>query len=189
MASERRPGGGWLSGARAAEESMCRRSNLIQSIAAFTPMGKQFYGYQKNDFYPLRSYGGIYSPYVNIYKSQTYRNFEEPYLTNVISVAAVRNPELNGDGTLTAKAEQITKEKIKTILRIAILNGHSKLVLSAFGCGAFGNPPREIARCFKEILESPEFKHSFSEICFAVIDDHNAKGEGNYKPFKDIFGE
>ena len=40
------------------------------------------------------------------------------------------------------------------MLRIARSNGHDSIVLSAFGCGAFRNPPREIAGIFQEVIAS-----------------------------------
>jgi uncharacterized protein (TIGR02452 family) len=74
---------------------------------------------------------------------------------------------------------------------VAIKHGHTKLVLGAFGCGAFGNPPRQMAELFKKVLAEKEFYGFFSEICFAIIEDDNStkcNKEGNYKPFKEVFG-
>ena len=71
------------------------------------------------------------------------------------------------------------------------MNGHSKLVLGAFGCGAYSCPSRHVALLFKEVLQEKEFDHSFEEICFAIIEDKNSlknNKEGNLKPFKEIFG-
>lgn len=85
------------------------------------------------------------------------------------------------------------KRKIRTILRIALDNNHTKLVLGALGCGAFKNPPSHVARLFKEVLEEPEFIGAFEEICFAILDDGNSGRDhnpnGNLKPFADVFGE
>ena len=56
---------------------------------------------------------------------------------------------------------------------IAHAHDHDALVLSAFGCGAFGNPPSDIARLFAEVLGEPEFAQAFKGISFAIIDDQN----------------
>jgi len=82
-----------------------------------------------------------------------------------------------------------SKEKIRLILRIGLLHGHDSLVLrytiammehmmhspdtqpkntSAFGCGAFCNPPYHIAQLFWEVIEH-QFFHSFKHICFAIF--------------------
>lgn len=52
------------------------------------------------------------------------------------------------------QAYELTKRKVRTMLRIARSNGHDSIVLSAFGCGAFRNPPREIAGIFQEVIAS-----------------------------------
>ncbi|NGX36215.1 MAG: hypothetical protein K1000chlam1_01054, partial [Candidatus Anoxychlamydiales bacterium] len=48
--------------------------------------------------------------------------------------------------------ENATKEKIRNILKTAILTGHDAIVLSAFGCGAFRNNPEAVSRLFHEVL-------------------------------------
>ena len=83
-------------------------------------------------------------------------------------------------------------------MQIGYHNGHDALVLSAFGCGAFGNPPADIARLFHEVLGEPEFtaagtgRGCFKHVSFAVIDDQNAGREhnpkGNFLPFLEVFG-
>jgi uncharacterized protein (TIGR02452 family) len=84
------------------------------------------------------------------------------------------------------------KRKIRIALRVAILKGMTTLVLPAWGCGAFKNPASEVAESFKEVFQEEEFLGAFEEICFAILDDHNAKHEfnpeGNFKPFLDTFG-
>ena len=66
-------------------------------------------------------------------------------------------------------------------------------MLSAFGCGAFGNPPHHIAELFKKVIEENSYENSFKNITFAIINDHNAhkahNPEGNYIPFVKVFGK
>jgi uncharacterized protein (TIGR02452 family) len=80
------------------------------------------------------------------------------------------------------------RNKIRTLFRVAKINKKTKLVLGAFGCGAYGNPPALVADLFKEILEEPEFKGAFDEICFAILEDKNSPSGGNYAPFAKVFG-
>ena len=59
------------------------------------------------------------------------------------------------------------------------------LVLSAFGCGAFGNPAGKVAGCMKELLGG----HGFHAVKICILDDHNsAKNtpDGNYQAFNKI---
>lgn len=75
----------------------------------------------------------------------------------------------------------------RCLARIARENGQRALVLSAFGCGAFRNPPRHMAELFRDELAAPEFRAAFDRVVFSVIDDHNARGEGNLRPFREVF--
>lgn len=65
------------------------------------------------------------------------------------------------------------KQKLRTTLRMAAEHGHDVLVLGAFGCGYFGNPPEEVAVSFRQLLEG-EFAGAFRLAIFAVLPDRNA---------------
>lgn len=195
MASFIRPGGGVEGGSRAQEEDLCRRSNLVASLYGYSPDKYNLIPGLREPgkyTYPIPTYGGIYTKTVMVYKTAgSYSCMDNPFTCSVISVPAVKRPELTKDGMMCEKAVKVMKGKIRAILRIALMNGHSKLVLGAFGCGAFSCPSRHVALLFKEVLQEKEFDHSFEEICFAIIEDKNSlrnNKEGNLKPFKEIFG-
>lgn len=197
MASARCAGGGVAAGSRSQEEELCRRSNLLYSLYSFTPLGRMKFGFDntKKSSYPIPNFGGIYSPCVTIYRNSIdYDTMDTPRECSVISCSSVIHPKLDpSTGLMLSRYERIVKKKIREIFRIAILNNHTKLVLGAFGCGAFKNPPHHIARLFKEVLNESEFSHSFEEICFAILEDYNSgrshNPKGNLKPFVEIFGE
>lgn len=195
MASSIRPGGGVANGSMAQEEELCRRSDLLYSLYSFTDKGEIFDFIQESSKYPIPKYGGIYSPRITIYREPgTYKSMYEPKKCSVISVAGIVRPYIFPEtGEMSEGNAGILRGKIRTILRIAILHGHTSLVLGALGCGAFRNPPKQVAKLFKEVLSEEEFSHSFSEICFAILEDINSirldNPDGNFKPFVDIFGE
>ena len=83
---------------------------------------------------------------------------------------------------MTEEGKLVMLNKIRTIYRIALDNGHESLVLGAWGCGVFKHNPKQIAQMFLQILEESEFKNKFKEVCFAVL------GESNYNGFKEIIG-
>ena len=173
MASPRRPGGGVATGSGAQEENLCRRSNLYTYIA------------NAKGAYPMKS--GSFSSNVCVFKDgESEYRVCAPYFVDVISVAAYANPTLI-KGRLANKEREYTIAQIRNIFRLSYLGGDERLVLSAFGCGAFHNPPSEIASLFGLVLDEEEFKGRFKEIVFAIIDDFNARGEGNYKPFAMYF--
>ncbi|KAH6855550.1 hypothetical protein B0I37DRAFT_58172 [Chaetomium sp. MPI-CAGE-AT-0009] len=82
-------------------------------------------------------------------------------------------------------ARELTKDKMRLCLRMAGAKGHTMLVLGAIGCGAFKNPPEEVAKCWQEVLGEAEFAGGwFKEIWFAVYDLRN---EGNFEIFREAF--
>lgn len=185
-ASDIKAGGGVRTGSRALEEIICRRSNLLQSLNRYASS-------TGNYSEPLRAGEGIISQNVMVYKNVDYDNFEVGFPVDIFSSAAPRHPGLTASGRYTIGSEEDMKNRIRSFFRIAIVYGKTKLVIPAWGCGAFGNPAAEVARCFDDVLHENEFMKEFEEVCFAILDDHNAvrpdNPEGNYKPFLDRFGE
>ena len=225
LASESTPGGGWLSGALAQEESLCYRSSLSLSL--------------KKEFYPIPKDSAIYSPDVVIIRDAWARGHElldtQPNdlpVVSVISVAGIRRPmtitlqpEFSGrvsgadpesgaqisrsglqkdDVKVSTEAKRkpvyakeedrdLTKIKMRLSLRIAAKHGHRKLVLGALGCGAFRNPPEEVAKLWREILSEEEFTGGWwDNVVFAVLDkgsdgaNAGIDREGNFKIFERI---
>ena len=181
MANAHHPGGGWLHGALAQEEVLCYRSSLSFSL--------------KRRFYPIPSYGGIYSPTVLIIRESLAKGHDLLDLANpddlpvlsFVSVAAIRGPAVTktlagGDEYMRAGDREIMKEKMRVILRISAWTGHRRLVLGALGCGAFGNPRVEVARCWREVFEEKEFQGGWwKEVVFAVMEEGGKwDGDGNF---------
>ena len=192
MANRHFPGGGVLNGSRAQEESLFRSTNLFLSLYRFN---KTYASLCKLETaaqqYPMpQEFGGIYVPNATVFREGIDNDFAllpHPYALSFVSVAAISNPTLTENGMLTEDAIYLTKEKMRTILRIGLLNGHDCIVLGAFGCGAFHNPPRHIARLFHEVIEEKEFKDKYHKIAFAILDDSNAPKGGNFRPFEEEF--
>ncbi|KAI6768183.1 hypothetical protein HG530_006192 [Fusarium avenaceum] len=191
MASHSSPGGGWLKGARAQEEALCYRSSLYLSL--------------HRRYYPWKQRMGLYSPDVVIIRSDqdSGHNLLVPNVqpndlpvVSVLSIAALRTPDTRNvvlntpSGSVTEPTfarpgdRELTKLKMRLCLRMAAQRNHGLLVLGALGCGAFRNPPKEVARCWLEVLKEPEFQGGWwEEIWFAVFDK---RGEGNLEIFEEI---
>jgi uncharacterized protein (TIGR02452 family) len=108
-------------------------------------------------------------------------------LVSVISVAAICQPSTRKDAyggrqRYASGADAVLmEEKMRVILRIAAINGHRRIVLGAFGCGAFGNPKEEVAEMWKSVLSEPEFAGGWwQDVVFAVLD---TDGRGNFQTF------
>ncbi len=192
MANRHFPGGGVLNGSRAQEESLFRSTNLFLSMYRFhQPYASLCKIEAAAQQYPMpQEFGGIYVPNATVFREGIDNDFAllpHPYALSFVSVAAISNPTLTENGMLTEDAIYLTKEKMRTILRIGLLNGHDCIVLGAFGCGAFHNPPRHIARLFHEVIEEKEFKDKYRKIDFAILDDSNAPAGGNFRPFEEEF--
>jgi len=202
LASGTHAGGGYHHGARAQEEGICRASTLSQTL----------YQYYKEDYadaahipfkgsaYPMNlNYGGIYSPKVTVFRNPNngLALIDDPWQVSVISVAALNFGGWGSrfkawDGGFTPAGEEIMKNKIRTIYRIGLLNGHDALVLGAFGCGAFHLPPASVAALFKEVLLEEEFAGKYRKIVFAILEHGYANStgvNGKFKPFYNIFGK
>ena len=195
MANRRTPGGGVLNGAAAQEETIFRRTNIFRSLYQFSPFAGD-YGIRKSNLqYPMdRNFGGIYTPAVTVFREDEgngFRLMEEPRELGFISVAGMNRPDLKLNGMIVDHLLEPIRHKIRTILRIGLAHGHNSLVLGALGCGAFCNPPAQIARLFHEVLMEKEFADKYRHISFAILEDHNShrdhNHEGNYLPFKREF--
>ena len=198
MASAKNPGGGVYGGAGAQEEYLFRCSDYYRFLFQYADPAsfdcEKVYGIPHNPrhSYPLkRDFGGVYSHGVTIFRNTEangYALLETPWKVNFVAVAAnnIRR-YMNGRTTIPDKFIPSTLSLIRTILRIAYNNGQRRLVLGAFGCGAFANPPGHMAQLFKQVFEEPEFQGLFREIHFAIIEDHNSHGR-NVNAFKEVFG-
>lgn len=179
------PGGGVQLGAMAQEECLCRSSNLYLSLTL--PYLLRNY-YRQN----ARSAGNagtdavIYSPGVTVFKSDDDIPvpLETPFAVDVLTCAAPYvDPEkrkpLGGE-----KLEALLGRRIKNILEVAVANGVDALVLGAFGCGAFNNPPLLVANCFRQLLLEEGYANCFQRVIFAI---KKARGANiNFEAFKQV---
>jgi uncharacterized protein (TIGR02452 family) len=181
FASAKHPGGGFLSGARAQEESLARSSALFACLD-----GNEMYDFHRARKDPLYTDYAIYSPGVSVIRADDGTLLDEPWLCSFITCPAVnakvvleRNPSRRGE-IRDAMETRVTK-----VLAIAAIHGHEALVLGAWGCGVFGNDGRGIAELFQTALDG-QFAGMFSRVIFAVTDwSPERRFIG---PFEQVFG-
>lgn len=175
MANETTPGGTFLTGGTAQEEQLCRQSNLYEALEAAAKANPSLY--------PIDPFGAILTPQVTFFKDDANKR-TEPFHVDVITSAAYNCNESGGNKPNTEAAYRDgTKKKIQAMLRVASMNGNDSLVLSAYGCGVFGNDPIFMSNLFKEVLEEPEseFKGRFQAVVFAI------PGGKNFTEFQKTF--
>lgn len=196
LANRQHPGGSVLDGARAQEESLFRRSTLALSLYPFDAQSAGHLGLPlRAQAYPLdRDEGSVYSRGVVFFRGHEAEDcpfLAKPFALDVVTVPALNRPTLAAPQELCPEHAEATKRKMRAILRACFHGGNDAIVLGAFGCGAFRNPPAHIARLFHEVFEEPEFRGVFRRLTFAILDDHNSRHahnpEGNLIPFQRVF--
>lgn len=153
------PGGGFMNGARAQEEVLCRSSALYETLA-----GDLMYKAHRKRRKPDSTDWAIYSPDVPVFRTDDGTALEEPWLLSFITCAAPYAPAIG-----RRRSGALLKRRIRRVLHIARAYGYPALVLGAWGCGAFGNDPYQVALDFRQALET-KFHEAFSHVVFAVTD-------------------
>ena len=153
------PGGGYDRGAWAQEEALCAESTLFNVLRE----QKAWYGQNRNRNLNCELYRnrGLVVPKVR-FDREGYHSYAD-----VIVVAAPnwRRAKANyriDDKTLIASM----RDRIRFVLAIADELGHQKLVLGAFGCGAFGWDASVVAELFRE--ELARGSHVATQVVFAI---------------------
>jgi len=172
-----KPGGGFIDGAQAQEEEICKRSTLYQGL--------------RQELYPMQDDELIYSSPVTVFLNpNTYTFMDQPVEVSVITQAYIplyarflesEEPEK------TPEYQKVTKEKIRAHLRLAAKMNHDSVVLAASGCGGFsrgrqGPVSKVVATLYRQVLDE-EFQGVFKEVRFAIL-----KGGLISAAFKEAFG-
>ncbi|WMX43906.1 TIGR02452 family protein [Streptomyces roseicoloratus] len=168
FASARNPGGGYLNGAQAQEEALCRSSALYGTLLR-APAYYEHHRAVRDAFYTDRV---IHSPAVPVFRDDRGTLLDEPFAVGFLTspapnagVILSRTPELAGrvPAALASRAERV--------LETAAANGYRRLVLGAWGCGVFRNDPAGVAGAFRDLLTGDgRFARHFDEIVFGVLD-------------------
>jgi uncharacterized protein (TIGR02452 family) len=175
FASARHPGGGFLNGARAQEESLCRASALYYCIN-----GNAMYRHHAHTDAYYTNYA-LYSPAVPVFKDDDGEPLDEPYLCAIVTAPAVNAGALRAADHRRVRKEM--EERVEKVLALMAGHGHDAAVLGAWGCGVFKNDPELIAELFAGTLRS-RFAGAFAKVVFAVL---SSDGE-TIRPFEERFG-
>lgn len=162
------PGGGVEYGAAAQEEFLCRISNLYPGLVVGKAIG----------LYPLVD--GFIVGDVTFFRDKDYRPCE-PVKADVLTISAPYFKKRYA----SLRPHQIAEIycRVRQLFELCENNGYDALVLCAFGCGAFNNPPEVVAEVFKYFLVDEGWAYKFKKVYFSIIEDHNSDGS-NYSTFR-----
>ncbi|CAM5669646.1 TIGR02452 family protein OS=Streptomyces tendae OX=1932 GN=GUR47_03945 PE=4 SV=1 [Streptomyces tendae] len=168
FASARNPGGGYLNGAQAQEEALCRASALYTCLLR----APEFYDHHRAHRDPFYTDRVVHSPGVPVFRDDRGRLLDEPFTAGFLTSAAPNAgvvlrtaPERAADlpAALAARAERV--------LETAVAHGYRRLVLGAWGCGVFRNDPAQVAGAFRTLLgPGGRFAGAFDRVAFGILD-------------------
>lgn len=168
FASARHPGGGFLGGSQAQEESLARSSGLYPCLTQFAEM----YAYNSRP-----ASNGLYSDYL-IYSPgvPVLRHDDGQWLTQPLRLDVITAPAVNA-GALARNSPELLpqllptmRQRLRLVLAVAARHEIEALVLGAWGCGVFANDPAQVAQLFAEALAEPAIRGSFRRLDFAIFD-------------------
>jgi len=190
MANAYVPGGAYVEGAPAQEENMFRRTDCHFHV----DQGEydEFRGLYLPEMTQLISArdGSVYldtdSPRTCIRgpEDRSREDLGYPWLEShevfqFYELRAAAQDLRDGSGFNRIEARRRIAAQLDTLRD----HGIRHAVLGASGCGAFGNPPRDVARIYKEEISTR--LADFALIAFAIF--AAGYGPGNYAPFAEVF--
>ena len=202
FASAKHPGGGFLRGSPAQEESIARSSGLYPTLIRHPEFYEENKKSQKDNIGLYLNYA-IYSPDVPVMRNDAGEWLEEPYLVSVVtSPAPNRHAILNVDDddryvlvgkedkpisddeaeAVEKKIEEVFDGRMRQVLSIMAAQGHRTIILGAWGCGVFGNDPLMVAELFRDNLKKLPF---FDRVSFPIYDRSDSE---TLRSFVQIFG-
>ena len=196
FASATNPGGGVVNGSLAQEECICRCTTLYPCLNN-DDLWTKFYKPHRKAANPLYNNDCIYTPDVCVFKSDT--NFPELLLrdewwkVNILTCAAPNLRERPSNSmnpnagykqvkVTPAELETLLTSRIRRIFEVAVANENEVLILGAFGCGAFRNPPEIVAKVFYNVMQ--DFLGYLDTIEYAIY--HTEREVANYEAFQRV---
>jgi uncharacterized protein (TIGR02452 family) len=181
FASAKNPGGGFLGGAQAQEESLARASALYPTLTKFL---KEMYEYNRSQNTYLYSDYMIYSPDVVFFKNDADELLSHPFVSDILTGPAVNIGAMRQNKPQELLlAKQTMLARMDKLLSVFVLQKVENLVLGAWGCGVFQNKPEDVAGYFANYLvKDGKYANCFRNIVFAVFD--RSKNKENISAFE-----
>ncbi len=182
FASAKNPGGGFINGAMAQEESLATSSTLYRTLTAH----EEYYRENRARSSMMYTDYGIYSPDVAFFRDGKFKLVEKPVYASVLTLPAVNMGQVLLKGEDAEEARRVMRRRMKLALAIFADQGAKNLVLGAYGCGVFRNDPVQVAVWWKEIMEEG-FEQYFESVVYAVLD--TSRGGACIRAFQEVMKE
>ncbi|KAJ6510841.1 hypothetical protein C8R45DRAFT_965346 [Mycena sanguinolenta] len=190
FASGTSPGGGFLGGARAQEETLARSSNLHSSLSSAAAL--PFYSAHRTSKDPRSSHAMVLTPNVRFVRDDA-GAWVAPADVDVLTSAAVNVNNLRKSlripeegplpGHISTDVSSIMRERMARILCAMARSGAEEVILGSFGTGAFRNNVEFVAQTWADLLcgEQAPFRDVFRKVIFAIVD------RGTWGMFCEVF--
>ncbi|MGW7332305.1 TIGR02452 family protein [Streptomyces sp. NPDC054840] len=166
FASARNPGGGYVRGAKAQEEALCRASALYETLLE-APEYYEIHRAERSTFYTDRV---IHSPGVPVFRDDRGGLLETPFRVGFLTSPAPNAGTIRRqEPARTAEIPAALVRRAELVLEVAALHGYRRLVLGAWGCGVFQNDPAQVAEAFRSLL-ADRFDGVFERVVFGILD-------------------
>jgi len=190
FASARRPGGGFLTGAKAQEEDLCRCSGLYPTLL----LHPAYYEANRKTDSLLYTDHMIFSPAVPFFKTRgTGELLDEPFHASVVTAPAPNTGPYLRRQTNEKDRRQALDDLERTFERrwdnvfaIAADQQCDTVLLGAWGCGAFGGDPTMSARAV--LRASARWAGSSVAKAVFAIPNKGKRGRVNYEAFANAIG-
>ena len=175
FASFKNPGGRYIDGSSAQEESLCHNSFLYNVLKKFPAW------YESNKSKLNRALYkdlGLYTPEVKFYTDT------KEYAFDVFTCAAPNRGvylRYNPGKENADYADSVLLDRMEFVINVMEDHHVDTAILGAYGCGVFKNNPKTVAEYWHSLLK----KTAIKKIVFAVYDTKGENGE-TYKAFDNV---
>lgn len=170
FASYKNPGGGFLAGSSAQEETLCMDSDLYNVLSRIPDYYEWNNAHKNRALYTNRA---LWTPGIIFLKD------DRMAIADVITCAAPNFPTAEKYGHVTYEENlAVLRMRMVFLKRVLEAQGVRTFITGAWGCGVFGQKPRDVAKLFREIFANS----TIEKIIFAV--PHDGHGNANADAFK-----
>lgn len=170
FASAKNPGGGFLKGSSAQEESIARASDLYLYLKG----QDAFYQNPKHHLNGLYDSDALYATDVTLLKDGNGNRIADKSFDVITSCAVnVQTIKDKKQTDILKLADKTMRARIENVFTLAIEAKVDTLVLGAFGCGVFGNNPYTVRNTFQSVQQDVRFKGKIPKLIYAIYKDES----------------